>query len=187
MVKPKTKFPNYIRLDFRRSLVSGLPSPSSSPGRTFVGGARAAFPIPNSALRLDVPRIHCTLLSEPACCKSQLQSCDVTSHAFSIDSDLQRFVFRSLDIFGAPKLIQDLQNAQKLCWRTILLSGCLFMCILWLYIPHGSDNASVMAAAAVVSVGERSIDFIVALVAPGEKSIYKTLLLVFFFSKLSFK
>ena len=61
------------------------------------------------------------------------------------------------------------------------------MCILWLYIPHGSDNASVVAAAAVVSAGERSIDFIVALTAPGEKNIFKTLLLVFFFSKLFLK
>ena len=113
------------------------------------------------------------LLSEPACCKSQLQSCDVTSHAFSIYRDLQRFVFRSLDIFGAPKLTQDLQNAQELCQRAVLLFSSLFMCILWLYIPHGSDNASVMAAAPVVSVGERSTDFIVAVVAPGEKNILK--------------
>lgn len=97
------------------------------------------------------------------------------------------FSFDLLDIFGVPKLIQDLQNAQKLCRRAILLSGSLFLCILWLYIPHGSHNASVMAATAVVSVAERSIDFIVALVAPGEKSIFKTLLMVIFFSKLSLK
>ena len=130
---------------------------------------------------------HCMLLSEPARPKCQLQSCDVTCHAFSIFSDFRRFLFRSLDIFGVPKLIHDLQNAQKLCWRAILLFGSLFLCILWLYISHGSDNASVMAAAAVVSVAERSIDCIVAAVALGEKNIFKTLFLVFFFSKLSLK
>lgn len=60
--------------------------------------------------------------------------------------------FDLLDIFGVLKLIQDLQNAQKLDRRTILLPRSLFLCIFWLYIPHGSDNASVMDAAAVVSV-----------------------------------
>ena len=96
------------------------------------------------------------------------------------------FSTSSFDLWGT-EAIQDPQNAQKLCRRAILLSGSLFMCILWLYIPHGSDNASVMAAAAVVSMGERSIDFIVAPVAPGEKNTFRTLLLVFLFFKLSFK
>ena len=116
------------------------------------------------------------LLSEPACSESQLQSCDVTCHAFSIFV----MIFDRWTSLGVPKLIQDLQNAQKLYRRAILLSGSLLLCILWLYIPHGSHNASVMAAAAVVSVAERSIDFLVAAVAPGEKSIFKTLHLVFF-------
>ena len=50
--------------------------------------------------------------------------------------------------------IKDLQNAEKLRWRANLHFSSLVLCIFWLHVPHGSDNAPIMAAAAVVSMGE---------------------------------
>lgn len=60
------------------------------------------------------------------------------------------------------------QNASKLRWRTVLRSCPVLLCNLRLYISHGSESASVVAAATVVSMVQRSADYVVASSSTGE-------------------